>query len=268
MTERNTDSFIFASVPYANAAPLVHFLDRLGPEVRVIYALPSGLVRHVLDGWADAALVPVVDCFGRDDLKMIDGIGICADGDVQSVLLKCNRPLEQVRCVRMDAASRTSNALAQIVLEDHLHLPVRMTHLADAPADAEVVIGDRALREPPAPCGDYDLAGLWREMTGLPFVFAVWTYRADHPNPDGLAEIAHRAKAAGMAAIDELAAIQADGLGLSVARCREYLTSAICYDLGPRQREGMRLFEQLLARRAGGAEADRPTITRAREGQA
>jgi predicted solute-binding protein len=180
---------------------------------------------------------------------MIDGLGICADGDVWSVLLKCNRPIEQVRTVRPDPASRTSNALARILLQEHFNLSIEMEHVSAAgPVDAEVVIGDPALNAPVAPCGDYDLAELWKSMTGLPFVFAVWAHLSDHPAADELAKIAHAAKAAGCAAIDELAAIHAEKLGISTERCSEYLTSAVRYDVGPREIEAMRLFQSLLAK--------------------
>ena len=250
MIGREPTKFTFAAVPYANAAPLAHFLPRVHADVRVICAPPSQLAEAVLEGCADAALVPVVDCFENPELTVIDGMGICADGDVQSVLLKCHCPIESVRTVGADPASRTSNALARVLLADHFGLSVRMRPFGpDEAPDAAVVIGDRALQAPPAPAGDIDLAGEWKLMTSLPFVFAVWAHRADQPDPHGLAEIARAAKDAGLAAIDELASLWSARLGLSVERCRDYLGSAIHYDLGPRERAGMQRFKELLAGR-------------------
>jgi len=246
----SADKYVFASIPYSNALPLVHFLSRVHAGVRVTYAPPSELADAVLHGRADAALVPVADYLDAPSLKMIDGLGICADGDVQSVLLKCRRPIEAVRLVALDPASRTSNALARILLEDKFGLSVRMKHCGPGePADAAVMIGDRALCSPPAPCGDYDLGGLWKAMTHLPFVFAVWAYREDHPDPQALSRIAHAGKDAGAAALSELAGVCAEKLSLPVRRCYEYLTSAIHHDLGPRESQAMRLFEELLGKR-------------------
>ncbi|MGB2823839.1 MAG: menaquinone biosynthesis protein [Phycisphaerae bacterium] len=250
MSDSSSDNYVFAAVPYANAVPLAHFLTKVHAGVRVTYAPPAELAEGLLSGEADAAMLPVADYFDVPGLKMIDGLGICADGEVQSVLLKCRRPIREVRIVGMDAASRTSNALARILLEDHFGLSVRMKHCSPGePADAAVAIGDRALCDPPAPCGDYDLAGLWKEMTGLPFVFAVWAYREDHPNPRELSRIAHAAKDAGVAALRELAEVCAARLPLSVQRCYAYLTSAVHHDLGPRESEAMRLFRELLNKR-------------------
>jgi len=259
MAVRTTDSYVFASVPYFNAAPLAHFLEDVHPGVRVTFAPPSELLERLVSGSVDVAMTPVADYLDTPGLKRIDGLGICADGEVQSVLLKCYRPIEQVRLVGLDPASRTSNALARILLEDHFGLSVEMRHLKPGePVDAAVMIGDRALCAPPGPCGDYDLASVWKAMTHLPFVFAVWAYRADHPHPRELSRIAHAAKDAGVAALEELARIHAAKLSLPLERCRAYLTSAVYHDLGEREAEAMRLFQELRARRrdATGAQGE------------
>lgn len=252
MSDTDTNSYVFAAVPYANAAPLVHFMESQNAGVRVTFAPPAELLDCVLQGRADAALIPVVDCFANADIQIIPGLGICADGDVQSVLLKCRRPLTDIRRVLADRESRTSNALTRVLLAEHFHVPAKLTSDPAGAIDAEVVIGDRALRLPPGEHGDYDLAGEWKAMTGLPFVFAAWAHRADHPAPAALADIARRAKDAGLAAIDQLAAIEAGKLELPVERCASYLRSAIRYDLGPREREGMELFRHMLTNLADG----------------
>jgi len=123
--------YVFASVPYANAAPLTHFLPRLHANVRVTCAPPGELAGVLRRGQADAALVPAADYLAADDLKMLDALGICADGEVRSVLLQCRRPIHQVQVVATDPAFRTSNALAQILLEEHFGLSIRMKRPAN-----------------------------------------------------------------------------------------------------------------------------------------
>jgi chorismate dehydratase len=240
---------VFASVPYLNAAPLAHCLSEI-EGVRVLYDVPSALAELLRTGRVDAALLPVADRLLDPGLQMIDGLGVCADGAVESVLLKCERPIQQVRTVARDPASRTSNALAHILLEEHLGLAVEMVDEPEG-ADAAVLIGDEALVAPPAPHGDLDLATLWKEMTGLPFVFAVWVHRADHPEREKLATVAHEARRLGEERTDELAARYAGTLGLPAARCRDYLTDVIYYDVGPREREAMATFRKCLIAREG-----------------
>ena len=242
------ERYVFASVKYTNAAPLAHFLTDVAPGVSVITGRPAELAAWLADGRADAAMIPVMDLFADDGLEMIDGIGICADGDVRSVLVKCTRPPTEVRTVARDPASRTSNALAAIVLAHHLGRPVEMLapEAADR-ADARVVIGDRALTAGRDPGLDMDLAGLWKDMTGLPFVFAVWAYRRGHPQAEALARIALAARDAGVRAAGQLGELHARRLGLDAAGCREYLTRTVRYHVGPREAEAMALFRELAA---------------------
>ncbi len=241
------DRYVFAAVKYANAAPLAHFLLSVDDRVAVTFGRPSELLAELADGRADAALVPVAAFLATPGLRMIDGIGICADGRVESVLLKCRRPLAEVRLVEPDSASRTSNALAAILLTEHLGLAAEVRPVRPGEqADAAVCIGDRALCEPPAPAGDYDMAAMWKEMTGLPFVFAVWAYRDDCRDPDGLSRIARAARDMGLARLDELAALQAEKLNLPVQRCREYFRDCVHYEVGPRETQAMELFGRKL----------------------
>lgn len=246
----STDKLVFAAVEYLNAAPLAEFLSEVCPDAEVIYDRPANLAAMLADGRADVAMVPVADLFAKAGLKMIEGIGVCADGDVWSVLLKCDRPPEQIRSVARDPASKTSNALAEIILSRHLGLSVEMVDADNGlAADARVVIGDKALCGAPAACADLDLAGLWKEMTALGFVFAVWAYREDRCDAEALTSIAHRAKRAGLAAADSLAEKYAPQIGIPSRRCLEYLTEVIRYDIDSRCAEGMELFGRMLAER-------------------
>ena len=244
MTENN-DRFTFAAVKYANAAPLAHFLPEVDSRVAVTYGRPSASPAELAAGRADAVLMPVAAYLARPGCRMIDGIGICADGRVESVLLKCRRPLREVKLIEPDAASRSSNALAAVLVAEHLGLDaqVRPCEPGERP-DAVVCIGDRALREPPAPEGDYDLAAMWKEMTGLPFVFAVWAYRADFSQAGELARIARKARDEGLRRVEELARLYAEKLELPIERMREYFQRSVRYEVGPREREAIDLFAQ------------------------
>src|SRR5208283_1081432 len=85
---------------------------------------------------------------------------IACDGPVRSVKLFSRVPLGEIRTLALDEGSRTSVALARILLKERfglepeiVSLPLSM-RLADVPAEAAVMIGDRAMRESHAdfPC--------------------------------------------------------------------------------------------------------------------
>jgi chorismate dehydratase len=237
----------FCVLPYANALPLVRYIKEVHTPAELIYRIPRSAVEVLLRGGAEAALIPIVSCFRHPDLVMIPGLGICADGAVTSVLLQCRRPLSEVRVVQLDPESKTSNLLVQVLMRDHFRISHRIEYsLRAIEADARVCIGDRALRAAPA-VETYDLAGEWKKMTGLPFVFAVWAVQRSCLRIEEISEILHRAKDRGCQSFAELARLCAQRLGLPENGCYEYLADRLHYDVGPAEWDGMSLFRGLAA---------------------
>ena len=236
---------VFAAPAYANSVPLTHCIPDVCPGARVVLDYPSRLIEPLRRSEFAAGLIPVAALFAEPEFVAIPGIGICAEKRVCSVLLRCRRPLAEIRTVELDSASRTSNALTRVLFQKHWCRPVRfVTAPTTTPADAAVVIGDRALCEPPGPAGDLDLAEQWHHLTGLPFVFAVWVHRRNHPKAVELARCVQAAKAAGVSLIPELARQQAEKLGLSLELCLDYFATCIYYDAGLREVQGLELFRQ------------------------
>ena len=231
--------FVFAGAPYSNSAPLVEKLMEVDPRARVINDHPSQLVEDLITGRADVALIPVAHLFSHPELVMLKGLGIAADGPVKSVLLKCNVPVSEIKTVERDPASATSNALAELLLKKHYGREIGMVEYA---ADATVVIGDRALLSDPAPAGDIDLAEAWKEMTGLPFVFAVWAVRKNFTEIETVSEIVHKAYLAGLQSLEVIAARYADDIGNSIVFWFDYLNETIHYELGKRDMDGLGAF--------------------------
>jgi chorismate dehydratase len=222
----------------------VYFLREICPDAQITYHKPRESLLELTAGRVDAAIVPVVDYFTTPGLEMVEGLGICADGKVESVLLQCECSLDEVRTVSCDPASKTSNILAELLLKRHFHIAhdIKISHSGDA--DAYVVIGDRALCTEPA-FASYDLAAEWKNMTGLPFVFAVWVHRAGFSQKFKLYKIVQKAKVTGLEAIERLAKVHAARLGLPNTFCYHYLTSCLHYDIGPQETAAMQLFREL-----------------------
>jgi chorismate dehydratase len=112
----------------------------------------------------------------------------------------------------------------------------------ESTADAVLLIGDRAMRDPDEPFhAVVDLAEAWRGLTGLPFVFALWVAR-DGVDLGDLPEALARCRADGLAHAGALADEHGPRLGLDRRLCVEYLTEVLSYDLGDREVAGLRLF--------------------------
>ena len=237
---------VFASVPYANAVLVTDPIPDVCDHATVRCDLPAQLLERLLDEDADAALLPVVDYFEHDDLVVLADLGIAADGPVRSVLLKCRMPIESVVTVALDPASHTSNMLAGVLLRDRWHLSP-LTVNEPAVADARVRIGDPALTEAVSH-QDIDLAEVWKEMTGLPFVFAVWATRADHPRREELADVLKASLIEGRKRAPALAAKQAMRLSLSEEACLSYMTGTIHYTFGDAEKEAINLFAEKIGK--------------------
>ncbi len=236
-------SWKVACVGYTNAWPLTrHLVDGF----ELLPCVPSEAARLLRTGEADVGLVPVAALFNDNpDYRVVPGFCIGCDGDVQSVLLVGETPVEEWEAVALDGESRTSVILAQILLRGPLGRPDVRVFPVDAGTGAfhaqgktgAVVIGDAARNLPARLTTRIDLGRTWRDWTGLPFVFAVWAGRPglDPAAIEGIREAGRRGLP------DRANAPEAD---------REYLTHAIRYELDDRALMGLRRFAAL-GKRAG-----------------
>lgn len=239
------------AVEYLNTKPLIHKLDRLAPDAELILDLPSRLADRLAAGTIDVGLIPVIEVFRGNGYTVLPDIAIASAGPVLSVTVFSRVPWNQMRSLALDEGSRTSAALAEVLLRRRYERTVELRpFLMNQPAeecdaDAVLLIGDRAMRAAlPGYPYSYDLGQEWTEWTGLPFVYAVWAVR---PGVElgSVAEALQQAKQSGLEHVAEIAWGEAQALGLDPAFCRRYLTNIIRFDLGPQEWKGLKHFYQL-----------------------
>ncbi|PYQ18845.1 MAG: hypothetical protein DMF81_23670 [Acidobacteria bacterium] len=231
-------------VSYLNAVPLVHGLEG-DPRFTLVRDVPSRIAERLHAGEIDLGMIPSVE-YAAGDYAIVSGIAIASRGPVRSVNLFHRRPLAQARRVVLDASSRTSVALAKILLRERLGRDPDYATMGPpvedmlAAADAALVIGDPALYFR----GDaerLDLGEEWASRTGLPFVFAFWAGRPGAVDEAGVARL-QQALRAGQAAFSQIAA-QYNGLGAGRGPESEaYLRRNIVYELGEPELRGLREF--------------------------
>ncbi|MEE9382131.1 MAG: cyclic dehypoxanthinyl futalosine synthase [Nannocystaceae bacterium] len=176
------------SVSFLNAHPLYRGLEACETATgkslfSVETALPGSCADDLAQGRCDLALVPVASYLAHPEWEVVPGIGIGCRGPVETVMLASSVPLEDIRVVHLDAASRTSNLLLQVLLRARGLAPRYETaphgqgELRVKARSAALVIGDAAfgIRDRHTHC--YDLGAWWFERTRLPFVFAFWAGR-------------------------------------------------------------------------------------------
>ena len=255
------------AVRYLNSRPLVEGLTGRnfggGP---VVLDHPSALADGLRAGRFDAALVPSVAALGTAGVTILPDACVAARGPVRSVKVYFRRPPGDVRSLALDAGSRTSAALARLLLAERFGVTPRLeplpvapavspdaaaTSLAKTNADAALLIGDRAMHDPPGQfAAVWDLGEEWNDWTGLPFVFAVWAGRAGLPSrrASALAGRFSASRDLGVARIDLIAADAGPALGLAPADAVDYLRRNLHFTLGPRERAGLRSFAELCGR--------------------
>lgn len=239
------------AVNYLNTKPLVYNLEQLAPGIDLVFDFPSRLADRLSDGQLDVALIPTVEFFRQPSYTIVSEACIACRGPVLSVKLFSRVPLAQIRTLALDAGSRTSVALVQVLLNERLGLRPNLesfpvdASLADTRADAVLLIGDRAIHSPSGTfAAVWDLGDEWCRWSELPFVFAMWTARAGL-DPADLGELEFAlgmARDEGVAHLAEIADREAAPLGLTRPQCLSYLRDNLHFYFGPRERLGLELF--------------------------
>lgn len=233
-------------VDFLNARPLTWGLLHEPPSgVAVSRDLPSACAQKLASGEADVGLIPSIEYQRIPDLRVVRGLGIAASSEVRSVLLVSNVSREKIRSVSLDPASRTAAVLTRILLNRRYGLAPSYTEAA-AGCDAQLIIGDPALKTRLSGRVVLDLAAEWRAFSGQPFVFAFWAARAGAASPE-VAALLRRSYDSGRAQFAALVTEEAAQTGLSEPVVEDYLRHCLHYELDAGDLEGVSLFYRLAA---------------------
>lgn len=236
------------AVSFLNATPLV---DGLGPEagIRIRRAVPSRLLGLLERGEVDLALCPTVDFQrSRVPLEIVPCGGISSRATTLTVRLFSRLPIDRVERIAVDGDSHTSVALLAVLLDALWGRRPALTPMPgaadDDPCEALLLIGDKVVTcEPPAARFPHqlDLGEAWRELTGLPFAFAVWMAPAgaDLGSLPALLETTLRRN---LERVDDLVAGHASGLGWPPRLARRYLGELLHHRIGATELAAMEEF--------------------------
>ncbi|HRU08581.1 MAG TPA: menaquinone biosynthesis protein [Thermoanaerobaculia bacterium] len=237
-------------VHYLNSWPLARGLRQgLGGDgVEALDLPPAVVADRLAAGTLEVGLVPTIELARIPGVRRVGELGIAAVAEVRSVLLVSRRPLAEIRSVAVDVNSRTSVALLRLLLAARgldpafTPAPPAVDEMLAA-HDAALLIGDPALAVDRDRVHVLDLAAAWRELTGLPFVFAVWAATAEGLRP-GLAELLAESFAIGRRELPQIVSEAAHATGLPAPVLRDYFTRHLRYPLGPDELAGLAEFHR------------------------
>ena len=232
-------------VSYLNSQPFVFGLKHFPPEgMQLSSDIPSECARKLISGEAEIGLVPVAILKQLPEYHIISNYCIGADGPVDSVKLYSRVPLSEIETIVLDYQSRTSVALTKVLAAEHWKISPNWVAAQEGfekninGKTAAVVIGDRTFSMNGMFETEKDLSEEWKQLTGLPFVFAVWATRS---KIEPAFETAfNNSLSAGLRSMKTV--IEEQQLAYPHTDVRKYLTASISYDFNAKKREAMELF--------------------------
>ena len=236
-----------SAVSYLNTIPFIHGLKQseLIKTIDLQLDYPSICADKLINGTVDLALVPVAVIPKLKEAYIISDYCIGANGAVDTVCLYSDVPIEEIESIALDYQSRTSVALLRVLLKEYWQYNPELKKANVGFEEnikgnhAALVIGDRAFALNTKHAYIYDLSAIWKEMTGLPFVFAAWV--ANTKLPKDFIFSFNKALEKGLSNIDKALALEGD----SYPNCKnpeDYLNNKISYNLDVEKQKGMELF--------------------------
>lgn len=253
-------------IHFTNVAPILDSLV-LPAGVSAITGVPTEMNEALLSRRVDIANISAVEFIrNAHTLEALPDFSVSVLGPVYSVNLFHTRPLPELRRIALTSQSAMSVALLEVLLRERGLSPTLERAEGDARTllaqgyDGVLRIGDSALREWYGAVGPLtpettmtslphagrgitvtDLAESWFELTGHPFVFAVWAYHKDNPPPPELIGAMRIARRDGLGHLAGVAERHSRILGLPVRVVQHYLWN-FRYHLEAPDRLGLREF--------------------------
>jgi len=236
-----------SAVSYLNTIPFIYGINnsKISNQIELLIDFPSECARKLSENEVDIALVPVAILKKNPKFKIVSDFCIGANGKVDTVCLYSETPLKEIEEIYLDYQSKTSVELLRILCREYWKITPKFKNSEKGFEDkiegrtAALIIGDRAFAANKKYKYVYDLSEIWKEMTGLPFVFACWISNKNI-DENFLSEF-NSALKFGLSEIDKSVEIEKHNF----PHCNnpnDYLNNKISYILDKEKRKGMELF--------------------------
>ena len=240
-----------SAVSYLNTIPFIHGIksSNIYDSIDLQLDYPSVCAQKLIDDEVDIALVPVAVLKQNPSFNIVSDFCIGADGDVDTVCLYSDVPLEEIEELLLDYQSRTSVELLRILCREYWKISPKFQNSEKGfenkieERTAALIIGDRAFTANKKYKYVYDLPEIWKEMTGLPCVFACWISNKNI-DKNFLSEF-NSALKFGLSEIDKAVEIEKH----NYPHCNnpnDYLNNKISYILDEEKRKGMEVFLSMI----------------------
>ena len=172
-----------SAVNYTNTKAFIYGIEHsdILNKIDLSLDIPSDCAAKVINGQVDIGLMPVAAIPLVPNANIVADYCIGSDGGVNSVFIFSSVPVNEIRTLKLDLHSRTSNNLAKVLLKFFWKKEVEFKTDQSAETDAIVLIGDRTFGKKGDYAYVYDMGEEWKNFTGLPFMYAAWVANKEIP---------------------------------------------------------------------------------------
>jgi len=236
-----------SAVSYLNTIPFIYGIkqSKLINNIDLQLDYPAICAEKFINEEVDLALVPVIIIPYLKKANIISDYCIGSNGAVETVCLYSDVPINDVKSIVLDYQSKTSVELLKILLKEYWNLSPKFIKAeigfenSIKHSNAALVIGDRAFNLNKKHPYIYDLSAIWKDMTGLPFVFAVWV--ANKKLSDDFIREFNKSLETGLKNIDKALNEECYNY-LYCENAKDYLNNKISYYLDDKKLEAMNFF--------------------------
>lgn len=234
-----------SAVSYTNTKPFIYGIERddVLQQIDLSLDIPSDCAAKVISGQVDIGLMPVAAIPLVPNANIVADYCIGSVGAVNSVFIFSNVPAQEIKTLKLDSHSRTSNNLAKVLLKFYFKVDVDFTTDLEADTDAIVLIGDRTFGKKEQYAYVYDMGQEWMNFTGLPFVYAAWV--ANKEIPEAFVADFNRALKLG---VDSRVELLKELPATPNFDLEDYLLHKLDFELTDKKREALDLFLSYIAK--------------------
>ena len=232
-----------SAVSYTNTKPFIYGIEHssVRDQINLSLDVPADCAMKLIENKVDIGLIPVAAIPLVPNAKIISSYCIGSVGAVNSVFIFSNVPVTEIKTVKLDPQSQTSNNLAKVLLKNHFKVKVEFTTDQNAVTDALVLIGDRTFGRKADFKYAYDMGEGWMKFTGLPFMYAAWV--ANKPIAEDFIDSFNAALKLGVENISAVIATIPEIGGIDIS---DYLQHKLDFHLTDEKLKATELFLKLI----------------------
>lgn len=159
--------------------PLIFKIDE---QIKIIRAKPLDSGNQLIEGLVQSALIGTLDyAKGKGNWKLFPDICVAAKESFKTINLFFNKEIRDLSSIIVDMNDPTAVALLKIIMQEKYEISPKFIELNGNlneqlnRADAALLSGNKAFEIQQSNRMFIDLGDEWYDLTGLPFVYALWS---------------------------------------------------------------------------------------------